>query len=386
MPTYSRPAEAPEDLPELLRPMIEKYRDEAEELRRLPDELLGHLRTAGAFRLNAPRELGGFELPLARSVALIEKLARIDGPTAWIVWNLNAGFAAAFLGETTVEKIWADDPDPMIAHSSQPGFLVPDDGGFRLSGEWKLVSGVDAAQWLGLLAVILEDGRPRMTETGPEWRFCLVPRDSVTVRDTWHATGMRGTNSNTVVAQNVPVTADRMVGPDAVARIDRPLYRLPVTNQITSGGAAVVLGIARAAIDEVAAVSRTKTGPDGAPIAQQPRIQAAIGRAAAQVDAARALLLTTLGELDAAVEDGRVATEAQRGAVRGALSHAGETARAVLTSMYELGSSSAVYESSRLGKLFRDGLVAAQHAVLSAPQYEVAGRTVMGIPAGDPTL
>ncbi|GGJ33882.1 acyl-CoA dehydrogenase family protein [Streptomyces brasiliensis] len=386
MPSYPQSSLAPEYLPELLRPAIEKYRDEAQEGRRLPAELLDHLRANGAFRLNTPRELGGFELPLATTTALIERLARIDGPTAWIVWNLNAGFTAAFLDEASVDRIWADGPDPMIAHSSQPGFLVPSDDGFRLSGEWKLVSGADSAQWLGLLGIVLDGGQPRMTETGPDWRFCLVPRSAVTVRDTWHTTGMRGTNSNTVIAQDVQVAADMMVASDTKARIDRQLFRLPLTNQITSGGAAVVLGIARAAIDEMAELTRTKLGPDGMPIAQQPRIQAAFGRAGAQVDAASALLLSKLGRLDAAAASGRPATEAERGAVRGAYSHAGETARAVLTSMYELGGSTALYESSRLGTLFHDGHAAAQHAILSAANYEPAGRTVIGIPSGDPTL
>jgi hypothetical protein len=39
-----------------------------------------------------------------------------------------------------------------------------------------------------------------------------------------------------------------------------------------------------------------------------------------------------------------------------------------------------------LGKLFRDGHAATQHAILSASHYEVAGRTVIGIPADDPAL
>ncbi|WP_435131633.1 acyl-CoA dehydrogenase family protein [Actinacidiphila sp. bgisy144] len=386
MLSYPQPAQAAEDLPELLRPIIEEYRGQAQEMRRLPDGLLDHLRACGAFRLNTPRELGGYELPLARTAAVIERLARIDGSTAWVVWNLNTGFTAALLTEASVERVWADGPDPMIAHSSQPGRLTPGDNGFRLSGEWKLVSGVDTARWLGLLALVLDDGQPRMTETGPEWRFCLVPRASVTVRDTWHSTGMRATNSNTVMAEDVPVAADMTVSPNAVSRIDRPLYRVPVINQIPSGSAAIVLGLARGAIDEMAALSRAKTGPDGARLAQQPGIQAAFGRAAARADAARELLLAALRGLDAAAAAGRPATEVERGAVRGALSHAGETAREVLTSMYELGGSSVLYESSRLGQLFRDGHTAAQHIALSAAHYELAGRTVLGIPAADPTL
>ncbi len=386
MLSYPRPSHSPKDLPELLRPAIEKYRDDAVDLRRLPDGLFEALRVNGAFRLNTPRELGGFELPLTATVALIERLARIDGATAWIVWNLNTGFAAAFLGEEVVKRAWSGGPDPMIAHSSQPGHLVPDQDGFLLSGQWNLVSGADSAQWLALLGLVLDGGRPRMTEAGPDVRFCLVPRSSVEVRDTWHSTALQGTNSNTVVAKNVRVEASMAVDPGVKARIDRPLYRVPVINQITSGGAAVALGVARAAIDEMAELSRTKTGPDGIPLCRQPRIQAALGRAGAQVDAALGLLLTTLGGLDAAATVGRRATEAERGAVRGALPHAGETARSVLTSMYELGGSAVLYPSNRLGRAFRDGQAAAQHNMLSAAHYELAGRTLLGMPGGDPTL
>jgi hypothetical protein len=90
--------------------------------------------------------------------------------------------------------------------------------------------------------------------------------------------------------------------------------------------------------------------------------------------------------LDAAAAAGRPATEAERGAVRGALCHAAETARAVLTSMYEVGSSTPLYESSRLGRIFRDGHAAAQHALLSAAHYELAGRTLLGLPPNVPIV
>lgn len=375
-----------DDLPELLRPAIEKYRDEADELRRVPDELVGQLRANGAFRLNTPRELGGFELPLRTTMNVIERLARIDGPVAWVVWNLNVGFGAAFLDDASVQRIWGDGPDPLVAHSSQPGFLVESGDGFQLSGEWKLVSGIDSSDWVGLLGVVLDGAQPRMTEAGPDVRFCVLPRSAVTVHDTWHVTGMRGTNSNTVTAQDVHVAAEMTLRPTASPRIDRPLYRVPLMNQINSGGAAIVIGMAQAAIDEVLALSRTKTGPDGTPLERRPRVQAAIGEATAHVAAARALLLTTVGVLDAAAEANRPVTEAERGAVRGALCHAAATARAVLTSMYEVGSSTVLYESNRIGRLFRDGHTAAQHAILSAAGYEMVGRTVIGLPADDPFL
>jgi alkylation response protein AidB-like acyl-CoA dehydrogenase len=302
------------------------------------------------------------------------------------VWNLSVGFCAAFLGEPAVDRVWAGGPDPLIAHSSEPGRLVEDADGYRLSGRWRIVSGVDSAEWVALLGLVVDGGQPRMTAHGPDVRFCLVPRSSVTLHDTWHVSGMRGTNSNTVTAQDVPVAADMFVHVTARSRIDRPRYRMPVPNQTHAGGAAVVLGIARSAIDEVVELAQTKTGLDGAPLAQQPRIQALLGQASTRLDAARAMLLTTLATLDDAAASRRSATEPERAAVRGAMCHAAETARAVITSMYDAGSSTSLYESNRLARLFRDGHAAAQHALMSPAHHELVGRTVLGLPAGDPSL
>jgi alkylation response protein AidB-like acyl-CoA dehydrogenase len=198
---------------------------------------------------------------------------------------------------------------------------------------------------------------------------------------------MRATGSNTVIVRDVTVPADRALAPTAAPRIDRPLFRIPAINQITAGGAAVLIGMAQAAIDEVVGLSQTKTGPDGMPLAHQPRIQAVVGQATVRLAAARALLETSVGALDAAAAAGRrPATEAERGAMRGAICHAAETARMVLTSMYEVSGSSVLYESSRLGRIFRDGHAGAQHVIMSAAHYEMVGRTILGLPASDPSL
>ncbi|GAA1872960.1 acyl-CoA dehydrogenase family protein [Asanoa iriomotensis] len=364
-------------LPEALRPAIEKYRDEADETRRIPAQLLDQLRAAGAFRLNAPRESGGFELPLASVLELYERLGRIDGPVAWVIWNLNWGFSAAFLPESGFARI---GPDALIANSGQPGRLVHDGADYRLSGAWRIVSGVESADWVALAAIVFDGDRPKLTDAGPDVRIVWVPRSAVTVRDTWDVVGMRGTNSDTVVAEDLAVPADLVVPFAVPPRIDRPAYRVPLVHLVFPGCAAVVLGVARAAVDEVTALAGRKVGMDGVPLAEQPRLQAALGRATAEVGAARALLFECARGLDRAAEAGAPATDAQRGELRGAISYAAETARSVLTAMYEAGSSDPLYASSRLGRIFRDGMAAAQHANMSAAHYELAGRTRLGLP------
>ena len=171
----------------------------------------------------------------------------------------------------------ADRLDALIANSGQPGRLVADGPGYRLSGRWKIVSGIESADWVALLSIVFDGDQPRMTAAGPDVRICRVPRDAVTVLDTWQVTGMRGTNSNTVVAEDVSVPADLVV-PFSGDAADRSagLPRTPDRSGLSGlcGGAA---GMAQAAVDEVAALAARKVGIDGVPLAGQPRLQAAVG-------------------------------------------------------------------------------------------------------------
>lgn len=400
MIAYPAPAFAAAELPELLRPAIEKFRDAAELDRRLPAELVEQLRAFGAFRLLTPRELGGHELPLAANLDVLEQLGRIDGPTAWVVWNLNFGFCAAYLGDAAVERIWSAGPDPLIANSGQPGRLERTEDGYLLSGEWKIVSGVGASEWVMLLSIVeprpieaaaergeVEPGaepEPEVADNGPsgpgEVRFCLVPRADISVHDTWQTFGMRGTNSNTVSVNRLPVPAELTMPFPVESRIDRSAYRVPLVHLVFPGCAAVLLGMAQAAMDELIELAGSKRGDDGQPLTHQPRIQALIGRSLVKLGAASGYLRETAGELDRLAEARMTATDSDCGALRGAICLAAETAREVLVAAYEAGSSNPVYTSSRLGRIFLDGMVAAQHANVAAVHYELAGRTALGLP------
>ncbi|MCO8278040.1 hypothetical protein M1L60_46460 [Actinoplanes sp. TRM 88003] len=75
----------PAGLAGTLSSLIEESRERAEKLGRMPDDLLEALISEQAFRLYAPRELGGFEASPADVLTLLEQIARVDGPTAWIL-------------------------------------------------------------------------------------------------------------------------------------------------------------------------------------------------------------------------------------------------------------------------------------------------------------
>lgn len=375
---------AARDLPEIVRGAVEAGRDEADALRRLPPGLLEALRTAGAFRLSTPRELGGFESSLAGQLEVYERLARVDGAVAWNVWNGNLGFSAALLAPYGVDRIWGGGPDPVIANSARPtGSAVEIDGGFALSGRWDMVSAVDSADWIALFGIVAQDGSPRMSAHGaPDLRAFYVRRADVTLLDTWDVTGMRGTGSGSVVADGVVVPRDLAVSPFSPPRIDRPLYRIPAFTLASTGCAAVVLGIAAAAVDEVVALAPGK-GTDNGMLGERGYAQSAVSGADAALRAARLLLLATAADVDAAAAAGAVPL-GLRGALRGAMCHAATVSREALSAMYALGSSSSLYRGGRLERLFRDGFAAAQHGLLATGHQETAGRIRLGLDPGTP--
>src|SRR6187200_746645 len=69
---------------------IAHYADQAERERKLPDELMADLRSAGLFSMYTPARFGGMALPLQAALRAVEEVARHDGSTGWVV---SLGFA-----------------------------------------------------------------------------------------------------------------------------------------------------------------------------------------------------------------------------------------------------------------------------------------------------
>ena len=85
-----------------IEPLLEVVAGAVEEIergRRLPDRVVSALRDSGIHRLAIPRELGGIEAPVTAAMDTFERLAAVDGSTAWCAVigagsNLFAGYLA----------------------------------------------------------------------------------------------------------------------------------------------------------------------------------------------------------------------------------------------------------------------------------------------------
>jgi alkylation response protein AidB-like acyl-CoA dehydrogenase len=149
--------------------------------------------------------------------------------------------------------------------------------------------------------------------------------------------------------------------------------------------AAVVLGIAQAAIDALLELAPAKT-PMGSPavLRDKPIAQMQIARAEALVRAARAYLFAAIEEQWDEVVSGAPPTLEKRAAVRMACTFAAESCAEAVDIVYNLAGGSAIQESGKIERCFRDIHAAAQHIGLSTANYEVAGRVLLGLDPGTP--
>jgi alkylation response protein AidB-like acyl-CoA dehydrogenase len=374
-------SEAVEALPELLAPSIRAAVEEMDTTYDLPENLRERLREAGAFRLLTPREFGGSETSLTTTMTLYERLGRLDASVAWVVWNANFGFIGALMDDAGTARIWGNGSEPVFANSGMPGVAVPaEGGGFRVSGNWKIVSGVNGADWVVVIAIVMDGEAPRITDAGtPDVRLVAVHRDQVTVQNTWNVSGMRGSGSNNVMIEDALVPEELAVRFDRPARIDRPLYRGFIPALVIPGCTAIVLGVGQTAIDETVTLAATKKSMTGTTLAELPRTQSVVARSQTALDAARLVLFSAIGAMEDAAKAGEPVTLEQRATLRSAMTYAADVTREVLVSMYELSSSSALYVGNPIERLFRDGMVALQHANHSAALFEAAGRVRFGL-------
>ncbi|SFT22781.1 acyl-CoA dehydrogenase family protein [Streptomyces sp. ok210] len=371
------------ELPALLAPSISAAVSHMESSRALPEKLLHELRDHGALRMLTPREFGGLETPLETVLKVYEAFGRIDASVAWTVWNANWGFLGALLDRAGSDQIWANGSEPIFANSGAPGVAVPTEGGYRVSGNWKIVTGIGQAEWLAVVGVVVEDGSPRLTDRGtPDVRLFVLRRGQWEMKDTWNVSGLLGSGSNDVTVHDAFVPAELVAGIDEPARIDRPRYRGFIPALVLPGCTAVVLGVAQAAIEETVALAASKKTATGGTLAESARAQAVIAEAEAALQAARLLLLSVATALDDAGEKSEPVTIEQRASLRAAMSHGAQVSRKVLMDMYELGSSSSLYRGNPVERLFRDGMVALQHANHSETLFEAVGRVRFGFAPG----
>src|SRR5215831_11231929 len=150
---------------------------------------------------------------------------------------------------------------------------------------------------------------------------------------------------------------------------------------------AVALGIAQAAIDEIAGLSLLKT-PRGAPstLHQRPLFQVQFAQAVALVNSARAWLHTVISKIsEKTVHEEPISIE-ERAEGLLAATNATRSAAAAVELVYTAGGGSANYRRSPLQRQMRDIHAVTQHVGTAPRQYAASSRLLLGLPPDNPAL
>ncbi len=365
-----------------LIPLIRQFRKETEADRRIAAPVVEQLVDERLCRLAVVPELGGLGLSTVAALDVYETLATAEPSVAWIAWNnsLPALFSR-FLRDAVRSEIFAD-PVWLYANSTRPGGKAVVEGdGYRINGRWSLVSGCELAEWIPLMCLIEESGELRMMVPGtPDMRMFFVRRGDFEILDTWHVGGLRGTGSHDVVVADLFVPHERSVSPADGSTLDHPLGKVPIVCTLAAGFASQVLGMARAAIDEVVALGKAKITPGPMPdLRDRPGAQAAIAGSAAAVSAARAHLHDCTGRIWDTIVRGDAVTFEQIGDAWAAASHANEVARSTVDAMYAAAGTTALYVDCPLERAHRDIHAMFRHVIAQPTWLEQSGRLQFGL-------
>jgi 3-hydroxy-9,10-secoandrosta-1,3,5(10)-triene-9,17-dione monooxygenase len=376
-PVATRKPAAPTEFVEVLdrvrklRPDIDSRALAAEKARRVPAETMDALRDADVFRIMQPRRFGGFEYGPAELAQIGFELGRACGSTGWCgTLAVCFGWMTTFFPLEAQQEVW-DNPDNLLAVSYVPTPKVePVEGGIRISGSWPWASGVDSAAWLILSALIPgKDGPPSLA-------WCLVPVSDVIVdHDSWNVSGLQGTGSKTVaIADPVFVPKHRILPLGAVFSGKVPGLEIPGNDQArfgypTFGPTALVapiVGMAQGALDaftETARGARRMARPGVfEKVAESALIQGLIGEAAARIDAAQTLMVTSLREGQGLVRAGGTLDIEQRVRIRRNHGFAARTSSEVVNMIYAKSGATAADEKNRVQRFWRDANTAALHS------------------------
>ena len=290
-----------------LHDLIIAHRDETEAQRQLPQRIVEALVETGLGRMALATEDGGLETSPLDALAVYERLAAADASVAWVAWNNSlVCWFARFLSPDVRGEIFGD-PSRLHANSTRPtGRAARDGDGYRVTGQWSLVSGCMHAQWIPVMALVEADGEVELVMPGvPNMRLFFVPRASYEILDTWYAGGLRGTGSHDAVLEDEAVRPEHSISLMEPSLIDSPFGRVPIIATMSAGCAAICLGLAQAAADALIELGRTKVSPDPGPdLRDRAANQSAVARTMATIGAMRRQLYGAYAELWRKVQAG----------------------------------------------------------------------------------
>ncbi|PXW30358.1 UNVERIFIED_CONTAM: 3-hydroxy-9,10-secoandrosta-1,3,5(10)-triene-9,17-dione monooxygenase [Williamsia faeni] len=276
-----------------LLPTIAERAREVDASRHVSDAAIADLQQAGVLKMLQPKRYGGAEGDPVEFYEVVRAISGACGSTGWVASVLGVHpWHLALFDQRAQDDVWGENDSELISSAYAPvGKLVPVEGGFELTGNWRFSSGCEHASWALLGGLVFgAEGRP------VDFMTVLVPRSDYSIQDVWDVVGMRGTASNEITVTKAFVPEYRTIRNYDTAQLrgrgqkvnSGPLYRLPFATIFTSAIAAPIVGVVAGCHESYLTMmrERVRLSLGGGRFAEDQAAQVAVARAASEIDAA----------------------------------------------------------------------------------------------------
>ncbi len=356
----------------------------AEKAGRLPQETIDEVVAAGIMRLAVPSRYGGLELPFPVIPQVSRMLGRGCLATSWTMGILlQHNFQLGYWPLDAQDEFWAKGPSQFA-----PGYIVPAgkavkvDGGWRLTGHWRMGSGYPHGDWILLGSPEVVDGT-----TGPLRRFALPVADC-TPQNNWQVSGLAATGTWDCLLDGVFVPDHRSFRSasllDATAPGTEvntgPLWRIPLLSFYYPNMCAMMLGAAEGVAALVTEKLKSRVlSYGGARAADLVTTQGRLGSAYARLNAAAALLSSECERVWATALSGEPFDMRDRAAARANCTWIAKMSREVASEMIEFSGTASFQSDNPLQRFHREISVLASHAFYDVDRMNsVYGQVLLG--------
>ncbi|ONM49538.1 3-hydroxy-9,10-secoandrosta-1,3,5(10)-triene-9,17-dione monooxygenase oxygenase subunit [Nocardia donostiensis] len=375
---------------EALLPTLRERAQEAEDLRRIPDESMKALQETGFFRLLQPKQWGGHAADPVVFYDTVRKIASACGSTGWVAGIIGVhNWHLALFDQQAQEDVWGEDTDVRISSSYAPmgaGTVV--DGGYTVKGSWAWSSGCDHASWVVVGGPVIKDGRP------VDFGSFLIPRSDYRIDDVWNVVGLRGTGSNTVVVEDVFVPRHRFLSFKTMNELKSPgleqnpdpVYKMPWGTIHPTTISAPIVGMAYGAY--AAHVEhqgkRVRAAYAGEKAKEDPFSKVRVAEASSDIDAAwRQLSGNVADEYALLLAGEEIPFELRLRARRDQVRATGRSI-ASIDKLFESSGATALANGTPLQRFWRDAHAGRVHAANDPERaYQMFGTGEFGLPVND---
>ncbi|MBT2729830.1 acyl-CoA dehydrogenase [Bacillus sp. ISL-75] len=295
---------------------------EAEKNATISQNVVNLIKETQISRMMLPKKYGGPQADLKTFAKVVRKVANYNISAAWLTYLYPLhNMLPAFLPEKGADEI-IHQGGLICDIFAALGKAEQDGDGYRISGKWSFVSGVNYSDWVGVGVMIQFPDSEQ-----PVYCLPMLKTSEVEVVHNWDTFGLRGSGSNQIIADQVYVPMERILRLDQAELTrrppleeydtDYPFYHVPFFPSFYLGFGYMALGGVERILKEFKVLTEKRVRlMDGVRESESPRSQRVLAEMTTDFHVAEALLEKYINLLENYETDGCITPPSEFFAIR----------------------------------------------------------------------